>query len=751
MSLTQRPPGVQDRLPSEASAALSFQNTLTGVLTQYGYQTVETPVIEYADLFLTKSGDEAINRLFTFDLYGKQLALRSEFTAPAARLYVERFQQTPHPIRWQFNGPVFRYAAPGRNNAQQFSMIGAELIGLPGTVGDSETLRIVAQALTTAQVKGWRMAVGHVGLVGQLLDGFKLDRRTRRLLLTQVENLRRDGRGRAYVESQFDAMIALTPPPREDRITTSQRTPETTTQLADALELLLESANLGSTGTGRTNEDVARRLLTKQQRAEQRGEVMRALDFLEQISAFQGDPDSTLTGLAALIPTGHPAFTTFQDLRETLQTVQQAIPNPDQVMIQMDLVRGVNYYTGIVFEVLSENGIGIGGGGRYDELIRVLGATQDTPAIGLMFHIDHLLESLGLTIPVAPPKPTSVQVTPAAPRRVTLALPSKGALQEPTMDFLKSCDLKVVQTNPRQYTANMPALPMVDVLFQRVTDIVYKLSEGVIDLGVTGLDVVAENASEDLIVIHPNLRYGACDLVVAAPEAWIDVDTMADIVDISLDFRENKRRNLRIATKFTTLARGFLNQHGVHHFTLVQADGALEAAPTLGYADMIIDLSATGTTLRENGLKPLADGVILESTACLVANRRALQTRPEVLETAHVLLETIDAALTGRNYYQLTANIRGASAEAVAHAVASHSVTQGLQGPTVAPIYASVTGQPSDGGWYSATVIVHSKNLLEAVGHLRRIGGTQTTVIPARYVFMPESPSIQRLMAMLNP
>src|ERR1700736_4717781 len=115
------------------------------------------------------------------------------------------------------------------------------------------------------------------------------------------------------------------------------------------------------------------------------------------------------------------------------------------------------------------------------------------------------------------------------PDRVTLALPSKGAIAEPTLDFLKSCDLRVVQTNPRQYTATVPALPHLDVLFQRVTDIVYKVADGTVDMGITGLDVYHEIAgsSDDTIILHPNLRYGGCQLVVAVPEAWIDVDTMA--------------------------------------------------------------------------------------------------------------------------------------------------------------------------------------------------------------------------------
>src|SRR5215468_3158002 len=144
--------------------------------------------------------------------------------------------------------------------------------------------------------------------------------------------------------------------------------------------------------------------------------------------------------------------------------------------------------------------------------------------------------------------------------RVTLSLPSKGAIAEPTLDFLKSCDLRVVQTNPRQYTATVPALPCLDVLFQRVTDIVYKVAEGTVDMGITGLDVVQEIAGnlDDVILLHGNLRYGYCQLVLAVPEAWIDVDTIADVVDVALDFREHKHRNIRVATKFPSLARQFL-------------------------------------------------------------------------------------------------------------------------------------------------------------------------------------------------
>lgn len=330
--------------------------------------------------------------------------------------------------------------------------------------------------------------------------------------------------------------------------------------------------------------------------------------------------------------------------------------------------------------------------------------------------------------------------------RVTLALPSKGAIAEPTLNFLRDCGLRVDKPNPRQYVGMMPAIPSVDVLFQRVTDVVYKVSDGTAQLGVTGLDVVREHPHEDLVVIHDSLRYGYCKLIVAVPESWVDVENMLDMTDVALDFREFQGRNLRVATTYTNLSREYLHAQGIHHFTLVNAEGAIEAAPTIGYADIIIDLAQTGTTLRENHLKPLEDGVIVDSQACLVANRRALRERPEVLNAARVLLEYIDAALQGRSMYQVTVNMRGDSAAEVARAVAQNPLTRGLQGPTVAPI---IGVGSDDGKWFTITIIIDGDDLLQAVEHLRAIGGTQTTATPVRYVFLEESASYARLCDLL--
>ena len=159
----------------------------------------------------------------------------------------------------------------------------------------------------------------------------------------------------------------------------------------------------------------------------------------------------------------------------------------------------------------------------------------------------------------------------------------------------------------------------------------------------------------------------------------------------------------------------------------------------LGYADIIVDLVQTGTTLRENHLKALPDGVIVESQACLVGNRRALRDNPTVLDAARVMLEHIDAAIQGHGFSQVTVNLHGDSLDDIARQIAANPITRGLQGPTVAPIHGT------ESGWHTVTIIISNGNLLRAVEYLRQIGATQCVVVPVRSIFLEESPTFARL------
>lgn len=330
----------------------------------------------------------------------------------------------------------------------------------------------------------------------------------------------------------------------------------------------------------------------------------------------------------------------------------------------------------------------------------------------------------------------------------TIAMPSKGAIAEPTQSFLAECGLKVHKPNPRQYTGSLPAIPSMGVLFQRVKDVVYKVADGTAQVGITGFDVVHEHPHDNLIVIHNKLGYGHCQLVVAVPQAWVDVETMSDLAEVAAQFRDERGRNLRVATTYTNSTRAFFHQQGIHHFTLVKAEGAIEAAPTIGYADIIVDLTQTGTTLRENHLKILHDGIIVDSQACLIGNRQALLGSPELLDAVRVMTEYMDAALNGRGYYQITVDVQGDTPDDVAKQVTRSPITRGLLGPTVAPIYQANGAQTQQ--WHTVTLVVAQKQLLQAVEHIRAIGGQHAIVTPVRYIFLEQSSTHQRLLQQLG-
>lgn len=228
------------------------------------------------------------------------------------------------------------------------------------------------------------------------------------------------------------------------------------------------------------------------------------------------------------------------------------------------------------------------------------------------------------------------------------------------------------------------------VLFQRARDIPVSVAAGDVDLGITGYDAMAETGGGSTrSTVHDALGYGECALVVAVPDDWAEVQTAADLA------RRAANERLRVATKYPLLVGRFLSEAGAESVRVVSADGALESAPTVGYADFIADITSTGTTLRENRLRPLSDGTILTSQAILIGNRAALQDRPDVLQATRQMLEFIEAHQRARGQYMIFANMRGRSAEAVAARVFSQTDLGGLQGPTVAPM---ITREGAGGG-----------------------------------------------------
>jgi ATP phosphoribosyltransferase len=324
-------------------------------------------------------------------------------------------------------------------------------------------------------------------------------------------------------------------------------------------------------------------------------------------------------------------------------------------------------------------------------------------------------------------------------QRLRLALTSKGAYEESTKRFLDEAGLGVWRPNPRQYVGRVSAIPNADVLFQRTEDIVHKVADGSADLGITGFDLVSEHAADDpdVHVVLPDLGFRRCQLVLAVPESWLDIASVTDLADLSIDFKR-RGRQLRVATKFPNLVSDHLYRHGVNYFALTAAHGALEAAPALGYADVIADLTETGVTLRDNHLRVIEGGVVLRAQACLIANARTIGASPERLEQARQLIELCEAQLRSRAYRVITANVAGESAARVAAQIVSNLDLAGEAGPTVAPVFAK-DGAADGPCWFSVSVIVPSERMLAAIDHLRAAGSSGITVSAPDYMFESES------------
>ena len=202
---------------------------------------------------------------------------------------------------------------------------------------------------------------------------------------------------------------------------------------------------------------------------------------------------------------------------------------------------------------------------------------------------------------------------------------------------------------------------------------------------------------------------------------------------------------LRIATKYPNLTGRFLLERDIFH-TLISAEGTLEAAPAIGYADLIADLVSSGQTLRDNRLRPLPDGVIQLSQAALIANADTLQSNPDALAAARFLLETIEAHLRAKENLAIFANIRGESAEAIAGRIFSQRTIGGLQGPTISRMVA----RNNDPNWYDVHIVVRRSQLFQAVNELRAIGGSGVVVAPISYIFEEEPPRYKAMLAALS-
>jgi ATP phosphoribosyltransferase len=316
-----------------------------------------------------------------------------------------------------------------------------------------------------------------------------------------------------------------------------------------------------------------------------------------------------------------------------------------------------------------------------------------------------------------------------------IAVPSKGRLQENAAAFFARAGLTLVQgRGARDYRGRIAELDNIEIAYVSAAEIVGLLANGSAHMGITGEDLLRESlvdADSKVSLLAP-LGFGHANVVVAVPQAWIDVKTMADLEDVASAFRARRGTRMRVATKYVNLTRRFFAAEHVNDYRIVESMGATEGAPAAGAAELIVDITTTGATLAANGLKVLDDGVILRSEANLVAALAAAWD-PQSRETARALLSRIAAEEAARTTREVTAILPSVSPQTVAKAEASFAARERRR-----------TG---DG---LIALACPANNVAALADWLIAQGAEDVTVSALDYVFSATNPLYDKLVARLG-
>lgn len=308
---------------------------------------------------------------------------------------------------------------------------------------------------------------------------------------------------------------------------------------------------------------------------------------------------------------------------------------------------------------------------------------------------------------------------------LVIALPSKGRLKAQVEAWLSDCGFRVeIEGGERGYRARILDVPGAEVRLLSASDIAQSLDLGEVHLGVTGEDLLRERIGdlEAQVMMLRALGFGRADLVVAAPQSWIDVDTMLDIDDVAHAYLSRTGRRLRVATKYHVQTRRFFAERGVADYRIVDSLGATEGAPAAGAAELVVDITSSGATLAANNLKILSDGIILRSQAHLAASLAMPWTEPQLAVLGR-LMSVIEARAEGRDLCALS--WPGEQADQAARALTGNR---------------EVAASPRADG-----VLVKRRDLFDVAAALSAAGVGPVSVTRPEYVFSSRSEAAEQL------
>lgn len=423
----ERVRGTQDLGTRGADALEAVRARCESRFAAHGFRRVDVPVIEAAELHLRKSGLETISKLYAFhDLGGRRICLRPELTAsivraaiasPAARL----------PDKVFATGPVFRYERPSRGRFRQFVQTGVEVLGAEGPLADAEVIALAATTLDALNISGYVITIGNVGILSDVLGRLGLTGRRRAILLESLEDTRRQGI--EAVRRRFETLDPDAVAPAAPRASDVDPAP---TNSPETIARLLAAVSPGDLGR-RTFDDVATRLVARMEGDRAHEAVDRALAFIAQLGDVRGDPDDALMAGRALLESQGLDVTPLAELASTVELLEAFGVKRSRLRIDLGLSRGLQYYTGMVFEIDHES-LGaerqLCGGGRYDDLVRVLGGRQSIPATGFAFGVERLVLARESEVSPTPDiAPATVLIVPATQSDAKCAIACASTLR----------------------------------------------------------------------------------------------------------------------------------------------------------------------------------------------------------------------------------------------------------------------------------------------------------------------------------
>ncbi|MBE2183267.1 MAG: ATP phosphoribosyltransferase regulatory subunit [Anaerolineae bacterium] len=368
---------IADRI-RELSIIRRSVEIVENLLTEFGYERIETPILQPAELFLTRAGDQIVDHLLTLEHRDELLALRPEFTSPAIAAYLQS-GTAQSVVRWSFNGPVFE-DNPAQERLQSES-VGAELLGMPGRYAEAEIIALAGLAAERMGIADYEIVIGHVGLTRYLLNQFGLDTRAQRLLLNYL-NHQREPLVAETLQNWLEKFISPSGlsgnGEHEDQSRILQALMDTTHP---------DTAPVG----GRSRDDILERLLRKQQRYVRHENLLEAVSFLVKYASMTvGYSENWQETIMALPAANEQAQVLTGEIQQVAAMVLAYGIDQRKLVIKPALARSWDYYSGTVFE-LRVNGAIFAGGGRYDDFAALLGAAGEVPAVGLAFYLNNVI------------------------------------------------------------------------------------------------------------------------------------------------------------------------------------------------------------------------------------------------------------------------------------------------------------------------------------------------------------------------